>query len=102
MGEVPRPPWSSRVASSRAGRCVPPGAPTRSGAPVPSMGPADSRRRIMRKAIAVLATTAALLGAPAHAAATFEFLFDNGYALSVSNDGSVVVGNSNDGTFTSF
>jgi len=43
-----------------------------------------------------------LFGGPAHAAATFEYLFDNGYPLSVSSDGSVVVGNSTDGSYTSF
>src|SRR6516162_7463432 len=67
------------------------------------MGPADPpRRRKMRKTVAVLATAAVLLGTPAHAAVTFEYLFDNGYPLSVSSDGSVVVGNSTDANYTSF
>jgi len=56
----------------------------------------------MRKAVAVLATAAVLLGSPVHAAATFEYLFDNGYPLSVSSDGSVVVGNGATGQYIPF
>jgi len=57
---------------------------------------------MMKKTVAVLATAGALLGAPAHAATTFEFLFDGGYPLSVSSDGSVVVGNGATGQYIPF
>jgi hypothetical protein len=57
---------------------------------------------MMKKTVAVLATAGVLLGAPAHAAATFQFLFDGGYPLSVSSDGSVVVGNDASGSYTPF
>jgi uncharacterized membrane protein len=56
----------------------------------------------MRKAVAVLATAAVLLGSRAQAAATFEYLFDNGYPISVSSDGSVVVGNGATGQYIPF
>jgi uncharacterized membrane protein len=56
----------------------------------------------MKKSVALLATAAVLLGSPAHAAATFEFLFDNGYPNSVSSDGSVVVGNGATGQYIPF
>jgi uncharacterized membrane protein len=56
----------------------------------------------MRKAVAVLATVATLLGSSAHAAATFEYLFDNGYPAVVSSDGSVVVGNGASGQYIPF
>jgi uncharacterized membrane protein len=46
----------------------------------------------MKKAIAVLATCFAVLASPAHATTTFAFIFDGGYPLAVSNDGSVVAG----------
>jgi len=54
----------------------------------------------MKKAIGVFAAGLALLASPVHAAVTFDFIFDGGAPTSVSNDGSVVVGN--DGSFTSF
>ena len=54
----------------------------------------------MKKAVAVLAAGFALLASPVHAAVTFQYLFDGGSPISVSNDGSVVVGN--DDNFTSF
>ena len=47
----------------------------------------------MKKAFAVLATGVTLLASPAHAAVTFDYIFDGGYPLSVSNDGSVIAGN---------
>ena len=56
----------------------------------------------MRKTVAVLATAAALLGTPVHAAVTFTYLFDDGYPISVSSDGSVVAGNGTDGNYTPF
>ena len=56
----------------------------------------------MRPAVAVLALAAALFASTAHAAATFEYLFDDGFPIAVSSDGKVVVGNSTDGTYTSF
>jgi len=56
----------------------------------------------MRKLVAVLATAAALIGSRAQAAATFQYLFDNGYPISVSNDGSVVAGNGADSHYTPF
>lgn len=46
----------------------------------------------MKHAVATLALLA-LLASSARAAVTFEYLFDNGYPVSVSADGSVVVGN---------
>jgi uncharacterized membrane protein len=54
----------------------------------------------MKKAVAVLAAGLALLAPPVHAAVTFQYLFDGGAPISVSNDGSVVVGNDNN--FTAF
>jgi uncharacterized membrane protein len=56
----------------------------------------------MKKSVALLATAAVLLGSPAHAAATFEYLFDNGYPIAVSSDGSVVVGNGATGQYIPF
>ena len=56
----------------------------------------------MKKSVALLATAAVLLGSRAHAAATFEYLFDDGYPLSVSSDGSVVVGNGATGQYIPF
>ena len=53
----------------------------------------------MRKAVALLATAVVLSGSPAHAAATFEFLFDGGAPQCVSSDGSVVAGNGTSGGF---
>ena len=49
---------------------------------------------------AVLATGLALLASPARAQVTFEYIFDGGYPLAVSDDGSVIAGN--DLSFTSF
>lgn len=51
----------------------------------------------MKNALLVLAAGLALLGSPARAAVTFEYLFDDGYPLGVSVDGSVVTGNSTTG-----
>ena len=56
----------------------------------------------MRKAVALLATAVVLSGSPAHAAATFEFLFDGGAPQCVSSDGTVISGNSFDGNFTPY
>jgi uncharacterized membrane protein len=56
----------------------------------------------MKYAVAVLATGLALLGPPAHAAVTFDYIFDNGYPLSVSDDGKVITGNQTDSHYTPF
>jgi uncharacterized membrane protein len=56
----------------------------------------------MKHAVAVLATGLALLGPPAHAAVTFDYIFDNGYPLSVSDDGKVIAGNQTDSHYTPF
>jgi len=47
----------------------------------------------MKHAVAALATGMVLLAAPAHAAVTFQYLTDQGAVTAVSNDGSVVTGN---------
>jgi hypothetical protein len=54
----------------------------------------------MKKAVVALATGFALLATQAHAAATFDFLFDGGAPTAVSEDGKVVTGNDN--SFVSF
>jgi len=54
----------------------------------------------MNKAVAVLAAGFALLAPSAHAAVTFDFIFDDGRPRSVSNDGLVVTGT--DGAAISF
>jgi uncharacterized membrane protein len=41
----------------------------------------------------IVAAALTLLAVPAHAAVTFDYLFDNAYGLAVSYDGSVVTGN---------
>ena len=51
---------------------------------------------------AILAAGLALVAAPAGATATFEYLFDGGYPLAVSDDGSVLAGNLADGSFAPF
>ena len=56
----------------------------------------------MKQSIAALAASIALLASPARAAVTFDFIFDNGYPVSVSADGSVVVGNGASGGFIPF
>lgn len=56
----------------------------------------------MKHAVAVLATGFALLATPARGAVTFDFLFDGGFPLAVSNDGSVVAGNLSNGGFGPF
>jgi len=56
----------------------------------------------MKKSVALLATVFVLSGSPAHAAATFDFLFDGGYPIAVSSDGSVVVGNGATGQYIPF
>jgi len=52
--------------------------------------------------VAILVLGLALVAPPARAAATFEYLFDGGYPLAVSNDGSVVAGNDASGGFVPF
>src|SRR5262245_8391574 len=54
----------------------------------------------MKKAVAVLATGITLLASAAQAAVTFNYIFDNGYPLSVSDNGSVICGN--DLSYTAF
>jgi hypothetical protein len=54
----------------------------------------------MKKVVAVLAAGLSLLASQADAAVTFDFIFDGGAPISVSSNGSVVVGN--DGSYTSF
>jgi hypothetical protein len=56
----------------------------------------------MKKAVAILAAGFALVAAPTYAAVTFDYIFDGGFPLSVSNDGSVVAGTMNDGSYTGF
>ena len=56
----------------------------------------------MKRAVAVLATSLALLAGPAGAAVTFDYIFDGGYPLSVSSDGSVIAGNLSNGGFGPF
>ncbi len=56
----------------------------------------------MKQTILGLAASLALLAQPAHAAVTFDFLFDEGYPLAASNDGSVVVGNGASGGYIPF
>jgi len=54
----------------------------------------------MKKAVVVLATGITLLASAAHAAVTFDFIFDGGYPLAVSSNGTVIAGN--DLNYTSF
>jgi uncharacterized membrane protein len=54
----------------------------------------------MKMVFVALATGITLLASAAHAAVTFEYIFDGGYPLSVSNDGTVIAGN--DLSYTSF
>lgn len=56
----------------------------------------------MKKAVAVLATSITLLSSPAHAAATFDFIFDGGAPVSVSSNGSVVTGTLASGNYPGF
>jgi uncharacterized membrane protein len=49
------------------------------------------------KLVAALVAGLALLASPARAATSFDFIFDGGYPLAVSSDGSVVAGNLADG-----
>lgn len=51
---------------------------------------------------ALLAAGLALVAAPAGATATFEYIFDGGYPLAVSDDGSVLAGNLANGSFGPF
>jgi hypothetical protein len=51
---------------------------------------------------AVLALGLVLAAAPASATATFEYIFDGGYPLAVSNDGTVVAGNLANGGYGAF
>ena len=56
----------------------------------------------MKHAVTVLAASLALLGSPARAAVTFDFIFDGGYPLAVSSDGSVIAGHLASGGFEMF
>jgi uncharacterized membrane protein len=56
----------------------------------------------VKQAVAVVAAGLALLASPARAAVTFDFIFDGGYPLAVSYDGSVVAGNLASGGFGPF
>src|SRR5262245_36953319 len=56
----------------------------------------------MKKTVAVLATGITLLASQAHAAVTFDFIFDDAYPTSVSGDGSVITGTLPDGNYTAF
>ena len=56
----------------------------------------------MKRLLGCLATGLMLLSPPAHAAVTFDFIFEGGYPLAVSQDGSVVAGNLADGSFAPF
>jgi uncharacterized membrane protein len=56
----------------------------------------------MKKSVALLATAVALSGSPAHAAATFDFLFDGGAPQCVSTDGRVICGNATTGGFVPY
>jgi uncharacterized membrane protein len=47
----------------------------------------------MKHAVAALATGMVLLATPTHAAVTFQYLTTGGAVTAVSNDGSVVTGN---------
>jgi probable HAF family extracellular repeat protein len=47
----------------------------------------------MKHAVTALATGMVLLAATAHAAVTFQYIVDNGYPISISDDGTVVTGN---------
>jgi probable HAF family extracellular repeat protein len=47
----------------------------------------------MKLAVAALATGMVLLAAPAHSAVTFQYLAPGGYPTAISNNGSVVAGN---------
>jgi hypothetical protein len=52
--------------------------------------------------LAVVALGLALAAPPARAAVTFEYLFDGGYPLAVSDDGSAVAGNGASGGYVPF
>ncbi len=52
--------------------------------------------------LAATLATLVLAAPPAHAATTFEYLFDNGFPHGVSNDGNVIVGGSTSGGFVPF
>jgi hypothetical protein len=56
----------------------------------------------MKRAVAVLVTGFALLATQAHAAVTFQFIFDDGAPCAVSYDGNVVTGTTTSGTLTAF
>ena len=51
---------------------------------------------------AVLAAGLVLAAAPANATVTFDYIFDGGFPLSVSTDGSVVAGNLANGGFGAY
>src|SRR5262245_15304108 len=52
------------------------------------------------KHVAAIFASLALLASPVSAATSFDFIFDGGFPLAVSDDGTVIVGN--DLTYTSF
>ena len=56
----------------------------------------------MKRAVGILAASLALFAPQAHGAVTFDFIFDGGYPLAVSQDGSVVAGNLADGSYGPF
>jgi flagellar hook capping protein FlgD len=56
----------------------------------------------MKLALAVIAASFTLLAHPVRAAVTFEFIFDGGFPLAVSDDGSVIAGNLSNGGFGPF
>src|SRR5687767_14485061 len=56
----------------------------------------------MKLVATVLSIGLTLMAAPVSASTTFEYIFDGGYALSVSDDGSVVAGNLANGGFGAF
>lgn len=56
----------------------------------------------MKRAVTVLMLALFVPAPVAHAAVTFEFIFDGGFPLSVSDDGSVIAGNLSNGGFGPF
>lgn len=56
----------------------------------------------MKPSGAILAIGLVLLATPVHSAVTFDFIFDGGYPLAASKDGSVIAGNLSNGGFGPF
>ena len=56
----------------------------------------------MKHAVLVLVTGLALRALPADAAVTLDYIFNDGYPLAVSNDGTVIAGNSASGGYVPF